>query len=117
METTTKKARAEVAADAQYAIFQTGGKQYQAVEGKTLAIEKIEGEPGAKLEFREVLLRKLGHDKIEIGMPHLTAPVRASIVKQIKGPKVIAFRFKRRKKVQVKTGHRQAMTVIRIESI
>ena len=107
----------KVASFDKYAIFQTGGKQYQAIEGKTVGIEKIEGEPGTKLEFKEVLLRKLGEDKIEIGQPHLGKPIVASIVKQMKGPKVIAFKFKRRKKSTVKKGHRQLITVIRIESI
>lgn len=100
-----------------YAIIQTGGKQYQAIAGKTLGIEKLEGEPGTKIEFKEVLLRKTGPDAIEIGKPYLSTPVTASIVKQMRGPKVIAFRFKRRKKVAVKKGHRQAITVVRIESI
>lgn len=100
-----------------YAIFQTGGKQYQAVEGKTVAIEKIDGESGDVLEFKEVLFRKKGDNQFEIGKPHLDSPVKASIVKQTKGPKLISFRFKRRKKVRVKQGHRQHVTVIRIESI
>jgi large subunit ribosomal protein L21 len=100
-----------------YAIFQTGGKQYQAIEGKTVAIEKIEGEAGAPLEFKEVLLRKTGDEKIEIGRPFVKTSVKASIVKQMKGPKVISFLFKRRKKVRVKKGHRQPITVIRIEAI
>jgi large subunit ribosomal protein L21 len=100
-----------------YAIIQTGGKQYQAIEGKTLAVEKIEGQPGAVVEFSEVLLRKTGNDAIEIGTPYLTKAVKATIVKQTKGPKIIAFRFKRRKKVAVKKGHRQLLTVIRIETI
>lgn len=100
-----------------YAIFKTGGKQYQAIEGKTVAIEKIEGEDGAKLEFAEVLLRKTAEDKIEIGRPFLKTKIKASIVKQMKGPKVVSFRFKRRHKVRVKKGHRQPITVIRIEAI
>jgi large subunit ribosomal protein L21 len=107
----------KVASFDKYAIFATGGKQYQAIEGKTIGIEKIEGEPGAKLQFKEVLLRKLGEGKIEIGQPHLSTPITASIVKQMKGPKVIAFKFKRRKKSTVKKGHRQPITVIRIETI
>lgn len=99
-----------------YAIFQTGGKQYQAVEGKTLAIEKIAGEAGAKLVFGEVLLVKT--DKgAEIGQPFLNVKIQASIVKQTRGPKLIAFKFKRRKKSRVKKGHRQEQTVIRIEQI
>lgn len=100
-----------------YAIIQTGGKQYQAIEGKTLAIEKIEGEIGNKIEFAEVLLRKLGADAVEIGQPFLTTPVTASIVKQMKAPKIVVFKFKRRKKHRVKKGHRQLMTVVRIEAI
>ena len=100
-----------------YAVIQTGGKQYQAIEGQTLGLEKLEGEPGTKIEFKEVLLRKTGAGKIEIGRPYTGKPVTASIIKHIKGPKVIAFRFKRRKKVAVKKGHRQHITVVRIESI
>jgi len=99
-----------------YAIFQTGGKQYQAVEGETIAIEKIEGEPGAKVEFKDVLLRRTA-EGVEVGKPHLETPIKASIVKQMMGPKVIVFKFKRRKKVRVKKGHRQPATVIRIESV
>lgn len=102
----------------EYAIFATGGKQYQAIPGKTIAIEKIEGEAGAKLDFTEVLFRKTGDDKFEVGQPHIAGAVlKASIIKQMLGPKLIAFRFKRRKKVRVKRGHRQPMTIIRVESI
>jgi len=99
-----------------YAIFQTGGKQYQAVEGKTLAIEKIEGEAGTELFFNEVLLVK-DAAKLEIGQPYLDYKIKATIVKQTKGPKLIAFKFKRRKKSRVKKGHRQSLTVIRIDLI
>jgi large subunit ribosomal protein L21 len=101
----------------QYAIFQTGGKQYQAVPGKTVAIEKIEGEAGTPLEFGDVLFRKNGDNTFEIGTPFLTGPVKASIVKQMRDRKVIVFKFKRRKKSRVKRGHRQPITVIRIESV
>ncbi len=101
-----------------YAIFKTGGKQYQAIEGKTLAIEKIDGEPGDIVEFDEVLLRRLDKDQLEVGQPTLEeSKIRCSVIKQIKGPKIIAFRFKRRKKVRVKKGHRQQYTVIRVEAI
>ena len=100
-----------------YAIFQTGGKQYQAVEGKTIAIEKLEGEPGQEIEFTEDLFRKDGQGNFEFGKPHLETIIKASIVKQTKGPKLIVFKFKRRKKVRVKKGHRQKLTVVRIESI
>jgi len=101
-----------------YAIFKTGGKQYQAVEGKTIEIEKIEGEAGDIVEFDKVLLRRSSKKDVEVGQPVIEdAKIRCSIVKQMKGPKLIAFRFKRRKKVRVKRGHRQLHTVIRVETI
>lgn len=100
-----------------YAIFQTGGKQYQAIEGKTVAIEKVDGEAGDTVEFDQVLFRKEGDGKFEFGKPYLKDAIKATIVKHDKDPKLIAFRFKRRKKVRVKQGHRQPKTVIRIESI
>ena len=101
-----------------YAIFQTGGKQYQAVPGKTVAIEKLDGNPGDKVSFKEVMLRKVNAETFEFGQPYVQgAAITASIVKQAKGPKVIIFKFQRRKKRRTKTGHRQPMTVVRIESI
>jgi len=100
-----------------YAIFATGGKQYQAIEGKTLAIEKIDGEAGSILEFDTVLFRKLDEGQFEIGKPFLSGKVTASIVKQTKDSKLIVFKFKRRQKVRVKNGHRQPKTIIRIENI
>lgn len=100
-----------------YAIFQTGGKQYQAVEGKTVAVEKLQGEPGDQVQFEEVLFRKAGEGDFKIGAPFLGTPVKATIVKHMLEPKKIIFKFKRRKKVRVKKGHRQPATVIRIEAI
>lgn len=101
-----------------YAIFQIGTKQYQAVEGKTVAIELIPGNPGETVEFSEVLLHKKSADDFKIGQPFVEgAKVKASIVKNIKEEKKIVFKFKRRKKSRVKSGHRQQKTVIRIEAI
>ncbi|MCB9493689.1 MAG: 50S ribosomal protein L21 [Epsilonproteobacteria bacterium] len=102
----------------QYAIFQTGGKQYQAIPGKTIAVEKLEGDAGSEISFSEVLFKKTGEDKFEFGKPYIEgAAVKASVVKHTKGDKVIVFKFKRRKKHRTKTGHRQPITVLRIESI
>lgn len=100
-----------------YAIFKTGGKQYQALEGKTIGIEKLNAQEGEKVTFDEVLLRKTGEGKIEIGKPFLKTAIQAVVVKHLKGPKIIAFKFKRRKKYTRKQGHRQPITVVRIESI
>lgn len=113
----TKKEEKETVAE-RYAIFRTGGKQYQAIEGKTVAVEKVIGEPGDKVEFKEVLFKKSGDGKFEIGKPFVEGTtIKASIVKQDKAPKVIVFKFKRRHKSRVKKGHRQPFTVVRIEAI
>ena len=99
-----------------YAIFQIGTNQYQGIEGKTISIQKVEGEAGDKVEFKEVLLRKTA-DAVEIGQPFVAgSTLVASIVKQMKGPKLIVYHFRRRKKSRVKNGHRQQMTIIRVES-
>jgi large subunit ribosomal protein L21 len=100
-----------------YAIFSTGGKQYQAIKGVTIQIEKLEGQEGDAVEFTDVLFRKIGDEQFEIGQPTLKGAVTAVIVKQMKGPKVTIFRFKRRNKYRVKKGHRQLHTVVRIEAI
>ncbi|MBY0109512.1 MAG: 50S ribosomal protein L21 [Candidatus Babeliaceae bacterium] len=99
-----------------YAIFQTGGKQYQALEGKTIAIEKLDQKAGETVQFDDVLLVKKAEGDVKIGQPFLSTPVKATIVKHMKGPKLVVFKFKRRKKSRVKRGHRQPMTIVRIES-
>ena len=100
-----------------YAIFQTGGKQYQAVEGKTLGVEKLDGEAGAPIVFNDVLLVKQG-ESYKIGAPFVAnATIKAEVIKQMRGPKIIIFKFKRRKKYRVKNGHRQPITVVRFMSI
>jgi len=100
-----------------YAIFQTGGKQYQAIEGKTVAIEKLNATVGAKVSFDEVLLRKEREGAVEVGQPYLEKAITAIVLKHDREAKKIVFKFKRRKKYQVKQGHRQPFTVVRIESI
>lgn len=100
-----------------YAIFKTGGKQYQALEGKTIAIEKLDVAEGDSVTFNEVLLRKTGENNIEIGKPYVSSPVTAVVLKHIRGPKIIVFKFKRRKKHTRKQGHRQPITVVRVQSI
>jgi len=118
VEKKVKKVEKTAEVTNQYAIFQTGGKQYQAVPGRTVAIEKVLGEAGEKITFEEVLFRKTGQDAFEFGHPFVKgATIQASIVKQAKEPKVIIFKFQRRKKRRTKTGHRQPITVLRIESV
>jgi large subunit ribosomal protein L21 len=101
---------------AQYAIIETGGKQYQALQGKTLGIEKLDLNEGEEVTFDRVLLRKSGDD-VHVGQPYLKIPVKGTVLKHIRGPKLTVFKFKRRKKYMRKKGHRQPITVVRIESI
>lgn len=100
-----------------YAIIKTGGKQYQAVEGATLAIEKLEVEPGQEVIFDEVLLHRTAQG-FQIGTPFLAGVVvKATVVKHDKAKKVIIFKFKRRKKIRTKKGHRQPITVVRFTQV
>lgn len=100
-----------------YAIIKTGGKQLQAVEGKTLAVELLDKEVGAEVFFDEVLLRRLNKDSVEVGQPFLDGAVKATVIKHLREQKVIVYKWKRRKKYRRKQGHRQHKTIVRIESI
>jgi large subunit ribosomal protein L21 len=102
----------------EFVIFASGGKQYQGIPGKTLAVELLAGNAGDTVVLDQVLLRKTGESNVVIGAPYVEgAKVTATIVKQMRGPKLIAYKFKRRKKYRVKKGHRQPITVIRVEAI
>lgn len=100
-----------------YAIIRTGGKQFRAEPGKTLRIPSLEGEAGAEIEFKDVLLSS--DDKIVTsGAPLLKgAKVTAEIVKHGLGDKIVVFKFRRRKNYAKKQGHRQKFTEVRIREI
>jgi len=99
-----------------FAVIKTGGKQYRVAKDDVLTIEKLEGEAGAALEFTEVLM--LGGDSPKIGTPLVSgAKVTAELVKQTRGPKLIAFKKRRRKNSRRKKGHRQDLTTVRITNI
>lgn len=100
-----------------YAIIQTGGKQYFALEGKTIAIEKIDGASGDQIIFDEVLLIKYDNDNCKIGQPFVDKTITGTIIKQIRDKKIIVFKFKKRKKYRTKKGHRQFKTIVRINNI
>jgi large subunit ribosomal protein L21 len=102
-----------------YAVIQTGGKQYRAEPGQTLWVEKLEGEAGTKITFDQVLLVAPGEGKdVSVGTPVVAgATVTAEIVEQGLGDKLVVFKFRRRKNYVRKTGHRQELTAVKIESI
>lgn len=100
-----------------YAVVETGGKQYRVKAGDTFKVELLDGEAGAAVTLESVLALSDG-SKLTIGTPLIKgAKVTAQIVEQAKGPKVVAFKKKRRKGYQRKVGHRQRLTVLRVTSI
>jgi large subunit ribosomal protein L21 len=100
-----------------YAIIRTGGKQYQVAQGDQLRVEKLAGNVGETVELNEVLLVGAG-EQLNIGQPVVEgAKVTATILAQGKAKKVMVFKKKRRKGYQVKNGHRQQYTALRIEGI
>ena len=99
-----------------YAVFKTGGKQYRVAQGDQLRVEKLPGNVGDAVTFDQVLL--VGGEAVKIGMPLVAgAKVEAKIVSQALGPKIIIFKFRRRKNYRRKTGHRQPFTALQITGI
>ncbi len=100
-----------------FAVIKTGGKQFRIAAGDVITIPKLEDEAGATITFGEVLMltREGG---IEVGLPGVAgAVVTGEVVEQTRGPKVIAFKKRRRKNSRRKRGHRQDLTVVRIGTI
>jgi len=94
-------------------VIRTGGKQYTVVAEQELTIERIEGEAGAQVEFTDVLM--VGET---VGAPVVAgAKVVGSIVRQARGPHLIVFKKRRRQNSRRKNGHRQDLTVVKIEQI
>jgi large subunit ribosomal protein L21 len=102
-----------------YAVIQTGGKQYRVEPGKTVVVEKIEGDAGAKVTFDQVLLVSSGDGaKVTVGKPLVAgAKVTGEIVEQTKGDKLVVFKFRLRKNYVRRNGHRQNLTAIKIAAI
>jgi large subunit ribosomal protein L21 len=99
-----------------FAVIKTGGKQYRVAADDLLQVEKIKGEPGEIVQFSEVLV--VGGDAATLGTPTVEgASVAAEVVEQGRGPKVIAFKKRRRKNSRRKRGHRQEFTLVRITEI
>ncbi len=100
-----------------YAVIKTGGKQYRVAKDDVLEIERIAGEAGSKIEFNEVLMVGSGAS-VKVGAPTVSgAKVTGELVEQSRGPKLIAFKKRRRKNSRRKKGHRQDLSTVRITSI
>ncbi len=100
-----------------YAIVETGGKQYKAVEGETIAVDRLPVDPGESLNLERVLLLADG-DSFSVGTPLVSGfEVQASVVEHFRGEKVLAFRYSPKKRIRVHRGHRQDYTRLLIEHI
>ena len=100
-----------------FAVIKTGGKQYKVAAEDRIVVMTLPGEAGTAVTFDEVLSFS-GEGTTELGAPFVAgASVAAEIVEQKRGPKVIAFKKRRRKNSRRKRGHRQDLTVVRITEI
>lgn len=100
-----------------YAIVEDGGKQYKAVEGNTIEVDRFDAEVGEQVDLERVLMVVDG-EQVSVGKPVVEGvKVQATVVAQVKGPKLIVFRYKPKKRIRVKTGHRQKYTRLQIDTI
>ena len=100
-----------------YVVLEAGGMQFIAKENETLVIPKIKNEVGEKVTFGKVLLYK-DDNEILVGKPYLdNVKVEAEVVAHKKLPKVLVFKFKRRKNYKRTKGHRQPVTEVKVTSI
>ena len=109
--------RSEGAKMEPYAVIETGGKQYMVKQGDVLQVERVDAEQGQKIDIAPVLARSDG-ETLEIGATDVAkSKVTASVVEHMRGKKVVSFKKKRRKGYSRKMGHRQELTVIKVEAI
>ena len=100
-----------------YAIIKTGGLQHRVTVGEKLNIGNIEAAEGDSVSFDQVLAAGEG-ESVRIGAPFIQgATVAAKVLGQIKGEKVVAFKFRRRKGYHRTVGHRQRLTRVEITAI
>ncbi|MDB5417231.1 MAG: rplU [Phenylobacterium sp.] len=100
-----------------YAVIKTGGKQYRVQPGDLLVVEKLDGEPGAKIAFADVLMLGEG-EAVTVGAPLVEgAKVQATLIETRKGEKIKIFKKIRRKGYRRTGGHRQLQSVLRVTSI
>jgi large subunit ribosomal protein L21 len=100
-----------------YAIVETGGKQFRAVEGGTIEVDRLPIESGMNVKLDQVLLLADG-EKITVGTPLVKdTPVWTSVIEHFKGPKVNIFNYSPKKRIRVKIGHRQNYTRLLVEQI
>lgn len=100
-----------------YAIIETGGKQLKVEQGQVIRVELLPVEAGQTVNFDQVLMVVDGAN-VKLGQPVVAgAVVAGTVVEHGKAPKVFSLRYKSKKHVRVKRGHRQPFTAVKIDSI
>jgi len=100
-----------------YAIVESGGKQYKVVPGETLRVDRLHNEVGEKVVLDQVLF-VADDEELHIGTPLVEgAQVQTTVEDQIKGKKIIVFKYKPANRYRVKQGHRQRYTLLKIDNI
>ena len=99
-----------------FAVIKSGGLQYRVAEDDVIRVGRLKGEVGTIVQLNDVMM--LGGEKPQLGTPLISgASVAAEVLEHVHGPKVIAFKKRRRKNSRRKRGHRQEYTMIRISEI
>ncbi len=98
-----------------FAIIETGGKQYRVCVGDVLDVERLDAEEGATVDLKALLTGE--GENITVGTEAEGKTVKATVVRQLRAPKVIVFKYKAKKNVRKKQGHRQYYTRIKIDAI
>jgi len=100
-----------------YAVIETGAKQYKVAKDDVILVEKLDFKKGAPLKLDKVLLAKDGNT-IHVGTPYLKgAHVTCEVLGEVRGDKLIAFKYKKRKSERKKIGHRQNLLKLKVKSI
>ena len=100
-----------------YALVKTGGKQYRVSKDDTILVERLSAEEGEQIVLSDIVMLADG-EKVTIGTPRVDgAGVSATVIRQTRGPKIIIFRRKRRKNHRRTQGHRQDLTLLKINDI
>src|SRR5512146_2356720 len=99
-----------------YAIIESGGKQYKAVEGQTIAVDRLPAKAGAEVDLRALLMAD--GDDFMIGTPTVGGiQVKATVLNHILGEKAVRFKYSPKKRIRVRGGHRQQYTQLTIDFI
>ena len=100
-----------------FAIIESGGKQYRAVEGRTIEVDRLPVDAGKKFDFERILLMADGDD-VMVGTPTVSdILVKVTVVDHIKGPKIDRFKYRPKKRIRVRGGHRQQYTRLMVDFI